>query len=162
MIDSNARLCFIGGGNMASALIGGLLQSQRQTASVDAPDAPSGAISGNAKMAHPFAPRGLSVIETSATQRSRLLASFGVHAHESVAAGAAAGDLQADAIILTVKPDQLRDVARSIAPYCHNDRLVVSVAAGVRATDLGGWLGGHQRIIRTPSHRRLNVCFDYK
>jgi len=148
MIDSNARLCFIGGGNMASALIGGLLQSQRQTASLDAPDAPSGAISGNTKMAHPFAPHGLSVIETSPTQRNRLLASFGVHAHESVAAGAAAGALQADAIILTVKPDQLRDVALSIAPYCHNDRLVVSVAAGVRATDLAGWLGGHQRIIR--------------
>ena len=111
------RITFIGGGNMASALIGGLIKNGWESAS-------------------------MSVVEIDAHARSRLEAEFGVRAHAD-----ASGAPAADCVLLAVKPQQLQEVARPLAASVKN-ALVISIAAGVRASDLARWLGGHERVVR--------------
>jgi pyrroline-5-carboxylate reductase len=113
------RIVFVGGGNMAAALIGGLI----------ARGAP---------------PAGLAAIDPSDAQRAALEARFGIATHASASAEA----LEADVIVLAVKPQQMREAVAAIAPRLAG-QLVLSVAAGVRAVDLSRWLGGHRRIVRT-------------
>src|SRR5260363_224459 len=55
-----------------------------------------------------------------------------------------AGLRAVQALILSVKPDILADVARQIAPYLQT-QLVISVAAGIRIAALARWLGGYSR-----------------
>ena len=112
------KIAFIGGGNMATAIIGGLLAR-----GADAAD--------------------LRVAEIDAAARERLGREFGVTAVAD-ALEAAAG---ADCVFLAVKPQQMRTVVASVAPACAS-ALVVSIAAGIRTADLSRWLGGHDRIVR--------------
>ena len=111
------QITFIGGGNMASALIGGLLKNGWDATSI-------------------------AVVEIDAAARSRLERDFRVRTH-AVANGADG----AECIVFAVKPQQLRDVAQALAPKVR-DALVISIAAGVRASDLARWLDGHTRIVR--------------
>ena len=112
------RITFVGGGNMANALIGGLL----------------------ARGAHPGA---IHVIDPSLEQRSTLAARHAVHVLEAPSAAA----FDCDVVLLAVKPQQMREAARSIAPLL-DDPLVISVAAGLRIADLQRWLGATTRIVR--------------
>jgi pyrroline-5-carboxylate reductase len=112
------KVCFIGGGNMASAMIGGLLKS----------GVPAGAVT---------------VVDVDASQRERLVARFGVRTFEA-AAPAVAGS---DCVVLAVKPQQVRLVAAGLAPLLEG-QLVLTIAAGIRTADLARWLGGHHRIAR--------------
>jgi len=115
------RAAFVGGGNMATALIGGL---------VDAGVA--------ASQVH--------VIEPVAAQRDRLLARFpGLRVHER-AEPAALTD--ANIVVLAVKPQHLRDAARELASLVQAVPVVLSIAAGIRIADLSRWLGGYTRIVR--------------
>lgn len=114
------NITFVGGGNMASALIGGLL----------------------ADTAHTFT---VSVIEPSETQRLALSDRWPVRVF--AAPEAEAFDL-AEVVVLAVKPQQMRAVAQSIAGWL-DGQLVITVAAGIRSTDLSRWLGGHLRIVRS-------------
>ncbi len=114
----SVRLAFIGGGNMASALIGGILGQGASAQSVR-------------------------VAEIMPEVRERLQSTFGVTAL-ATAAEAAAG---ADCIVFAVKPQQMPSVAPQVAEAARG-ALVVSIAAGVRTADLGRWLGGHERIVR--------------
>jgi len=116
------RLCFVGGGNMASALIGGLMRAGSTVQ-----------IAG--------------VVETLAEQRAQLTERFNVPTYASLAEAATAQALDVDAIVLAVKPQQLQAVARELDPFASHCA-VISLAAGIRATDIARWLGGHQRIIR--------------
>jgi pyrroline-5-carboxylate reductase len=129
------NITFIGGGNMASALIGGLLQQN-------------------------FSPAQLCVVEISAEGRERLRHEFNVEAVASFAQGLAHGQV----IVLAVKPQQLPTVARELAPLVEN-RLVISIAAGIRAINLSQWLGGHRHIVRampnTPALIRAAVTGVY-
>ena len=50
-------------------------------------------------------------------------------------------------IVLAVKPQQAREVARSLGPLLRS-QLVVTIAAGIRVKDLARWLGGYERIVR--------------
>ena len=113
------RIVFVGAGNMASALIGGLIARGTEPASLQA-------------------------IDPSASQREALGARFGIATH------AASGDPvgQADVIVMAVKPQQMREAVNALAPQIAT-QLIISVAAGVRATDLSRWLGGYSRIVRT-------------
>lgn len=112
------KIGFIGGGNMAQAIIGGLLQQGQ-------------------------IPTEIGVVEIQPAQRERL-AALGVQTFESI------GDAFSicEVVVLAVKPQQLREVARMLAPHLRNT-LVVSIAAGVRSSDLQRWLDGHSRIVRT-------------
>ena len=115
----HTKLTFIGGGNMASALIGGML---RQGASAS----------------------NISVVEPFEAARARLTSEFGVTAVAAPGAEVAASDL----IVMAVKPQNMREAAAALAPHLKN-QLVLSIAAGTRITDLSRWLGGHTAIVRT-------------
>ena len=111
-------ICFIGGGNMASALIGGLLKKGWPSERV-------------------------AVVEIDAQARERLGRELKVAAHGELAPAVAG----ADCVVLAVKPQQLREVARALAPLVHG-ALVLSIAAGIRLDDVRRWLGGHSRAVR--------------
>lgn len=117
--EPGMQIAFIGGGNMAAALVGGLL-------------------------ARGAAPASIRVVEPLAAQREVLHARFGVAAFERAGADALAG---ADLVVLAVKPQQMREAVAPLQPLLR-DALVVSVAAGIRASDLSRWLGGHRRVVR--------------
>jgi pyrroline-5-carboxylate reductase len=127
MIDIR-RLAFIGGGNMAAALIGGLVK------------------------------RGLPatrmvVADTSPAQLQKLAGDFGVHA---VADNALAVE-GAEVVILAVKPQQLRGVAHGLAAHVADSQLLLSVAAGIPHAALARWLGPNVPLIRTmPNRPALN------
>lgn len=104
------NICFIGGGNMATALIGGLLKRSYTAAE-------------------------LRVVEINAENRTRLHAEFGVQAEAELAAGMAG----ADVVVLAVKPQQLREVCGYLSPLLKG-QLIVSIAAGIRAADISRWL----------------------
>ena len=129
------RLTFIGGGNMASALIGGIL-------------ARGGAVAD------------IQVADVMPQACERLHAEFGVAVHESPVAAIAGSDC----VVLAVKPQQLRDVAIGLAAHV-GTRLVLSIAAGIRTDDLSRWLGGHARIVRampnTPALVRAGITAVY-
>jgi pyrroline-5-carboxylate reductase len=112
------KITFIGGGNMASAIIGGLL-----------------------KKGHPAA--ALHVVEIDPAARARLAQAFAVAASERFDAAAAA----CDCMVLAVKPQHMREVASALRPFI-GQQLVISIAAGIRGGDLARWLGGNARLVR--------------
>lgn len=126
-MSTSPTISFIGAGNMASAIIGGMLDSGIQASSIWA-----------------SAPED----EHLETLRKR----FGV----SVTSDNRYCAQQGDVIVLAVKPQIMADVCRDIAPMVQNTRpLVVSIAAGLGADTLDQWLGGGLPLVRvmpnTPS-----------
>ncbi len=112
---------FVGGGNMATALIGGL-------------------VAGGAS------PRDFRIVEPFAPQQGKLAARFpGVGIFGDANAGAVTG---ADLVVLAVKPQHMRMAAQAIAPYIGDVPVVMTIAAGTRIGDLSRWLGGYARIVR--------------
>jgi pyrroline-5-carboxylate reductase len=112
------KIAFIGGGNMARALIGGLLQRG-------------------------YAADQIRVVEIDAQARAQLSSQFAVRT-----AAAAGGEVESsDVVLLAVKPQQMRTVAEALRGSLR-DQLVISIAAGVRTVDLTRWLGGYARIVR--------------
>jgi pyrroline-5-carboxylate reductase len=130
------RILFIGGGNMATALIGGLLSAKTCLA------------------------RDIRVVEPSPEAAARLATKHDVACVKRLAA-APDGD---EIIIFAVKPQQIRQAAQS-SGLAKNINLVVSIAAGVRLADLSASLGGHTRLIRampnTPALVGLGVTGLY-
>ena len=111
------RIAFLGGGNMANALIGGLLAKGEDA-------------------------RAISVIELSPAARERV-AGHGVRV--STAPDAATGG--AEVLVLAVKPQDMRRALASLGGFS-KEKLVVSIAAGIRLESLSRWLGGHRRLVR--------------
>lgn len=112
------NILFIGGGNMAAAIIGGLIAKGRAPASICATDVRPEALTGLARQ-------------------------FGIR----TSADAVAAVATADCIMLAVKPQQMREAATGLAPAL-TKQLVVSIAAGVRCADLARWLGTAAGIVR--------------
>jgi len=55
----------------------------------------------------------------------------------------------ADAVLLAIKPQVLHEVCTSIQPIIQSNRpLIISIAAGIRTTDIDRWLGGENAIVR--------------
>ena len=55
----------------------------------------------------------------------------------------------ADVIVLAVKPQVLHEVCESIKPLALKSRpLIISIAAGIRSTDIDRWLGNHHALVR--------------
>jgi len=119
MQSNDMKISFIGGGNMAAALIGGL--AGRLTAAAN-----------------------IHVVDLSAEVRDRLQQQFGVTTSSAIDAAVRGSDV----VVLAVKPQQMKEVVAQLAPHI-DTQLVLSIAAGIRAADLSRWLGGHQAIVRT-------------
>ena len=123
------RLAFIGGGNMAAALISGLTKRGLQ-------------------------PKRMVVADPSQDQLQRLVRDYAVE----TAADNAAAVQGAEVVVLAVKPQLMRGVAIGLAPHLATSRpLVVSVAAGIPHASLARWFGPHVPVIRTmPNRPALN------
>ena len=115
------KIAFIGGGNMASALIAGLANKLTAGANIH-------------------------VADPNAEALVRLHQQFGV----TTASGADAAVSAADVIVLAVKPQSMREVAAQLLPLIDQARqpVIVSIAAGIRIVDLSRWLGGYGAIVR--------------
>ncbi|MBE2293816.1 MAG: pyrroline-5-carboxylate reductase [Phycisphaerales bacterium] len=117
----NIPIGFIGGGNMARSLIGGLLAN--------------GGDSDHIWVAEP-----------DAGQRELLRGRFGVHTSADNRETAA----RSKVIVLAVKPQVLCPVAQDLAEIVQaHQPLMISIAAGVREPDIRRWLGGEAAIVRT-------------
>ncbi|OEY66481.1 pyrroline-5-carboxylate reductase [Marinobacter sp. X15-166B] len=126
-MTTSATISFIGAGNMASAIIGGMLENGFKAADiwVSAP-----------------------VDKELQSLRKR----FGV----SVTTDNRHCAEQGDVVVLAVKPQVMAQVCQDLAPVVQNTRpLVVSIAAGVTSDTLNAWLGGDLPVARvmpnTPS-----------
>ena len=117
-MQSKLKIGFIGGGNMAVALISGLLQAGI-----------------TAKHIH--------VVDVNQATLTKMETEFGVATSLNIDQHLQ----QMNVIIFAVKPQQLRDVIGELAAYL-NDQLLISIAAGIRATDISRWLNGYQKIVR--------------
>ena len=129
MSDSN--IGFIGGGNMATSLIGGLVAN--------------GTPAGSIWVSDPDTPK-----------LDDLVRRFGVNAgadNDEVASRCAT-------VVLAVKPQIMHTVVQELAPVLgEHSPLLVSIAAGVREADINRWAGGDMAIVRTmPNTPALVGC----
>ena len=113
-------IAFIGGGNMARSLIGGLIRGGTPASSI-------------------------AVAEPSAELRAALARDFSIVTH-AVNADAARC---AEALVLAVKPQVMREVCDGLRDIAQARRpLLLSIAAGIRIDQLDAWLGGRMAIVR--------------
>lgn len=84
------------------------------------------------------------VVEVAAETRQRLTERYGIRVFSQMESDAVA---QAQAIVLAVKPQQMKIAAQSVAPFLSR-QLVISIAAGIRSRALSQWLNDYRFIVR--------------
>jgi len=114
-----SSILFIGGGNMASCIIGGMI-------------------------ANGFNADNIMVSEPGEESRQRLEKTYGI---KTMADNQAAAR-QADLIVLAVKPQIMRAVATDLALSLDHRPAMVSIAAGIPLSALENWLGNSAAIVR--------------
>jgi pyrroline-5-carboxylate reductase len=117
----NERIAIIGGGNMASAIIGGLIKKGLPVARIE-------------------------VIDTNPEARERLKDNYGLVAHAEP--GAFLKDFPI--VIWAVKPQTFKDAAVPTAPYV-SQALHMSVAAGIPTDSIKRWLGVERIVRSMPN-----------
>jgi pyrroline-5-carboxylate reductase len=118
---TETTLAFIGGGNMAASLIGGLI-------------------------ADGWKPANIRVADTDTGRLERLSERFAVATMPDNLEAAE----QADAIVLAIKPQVVKPVAQQLATLVETRQpLIISIAAGIREASLRHWLGERAAIVRT-------------
>ena len=114
-------IAFIGGGNMASAIIGGLLRQGLPGSQIE-------------------------VVEPFAAARDKLREQFGILAQEQAGAHLARAGL----VVWAVKPQTFKDAASMARSYT-SGALHLSVAAGIRSDSIAGWLGTQRVVRSMPN-----------
>jgi pyrroline-5-carboxylate reductase len=114
------HICFIGGGNMAGSLISGLINNQ-------------------------YPPEKITVTDPDQEKLNHLHRQFSINVNID--------NLQAvetaDVIVLSVKPQMLKSVCDAINKKLQiSHPLIISIAAGIRSTDIDRWLGGDHAVVR--------------
>lgn len=116
-----ARLVFIGAGNMANSIIGGLVS-------------------------HGYPANLITATDPNTEQLNKLAQDTGINISTDNQAAAA----QADAIILAVKPQVMETVTSPLkASITETKPLIISIAAGITVGNLLGWMGDDLPVIRT-------------
>ncbi|HFH3757812.1 pyrroline-5-carboxylate reductase [Pseudomonas aeruginosa] len=118
---STPRIAFIGAGNMAASLIGGLRAQGVPAAQIRASD-------------------------PGAEQRAKIAGEFAIDVVESNAEAVA----DADVVVLSVKPQAMKAVCQALAPALkpEPEQLIVSIAAGIPCASLEAWLGQPRPVVR--------------
>jgi pyrroline-5-carboxylate reductase len=111
MTNPQHHIAFIGGGNMASAIIGGLLRQGMK-------------------------PEQITVVEPFAETAAKLQQDFGITALPAASPALA----QADLVVWAVKPQVFSEAATPVMPHTRT-ALHLSVAAGIRTDSIGRWVG---------------------
>lgn len=109
----------IGGGNMATSIIGGLL-------------------------AKGYRADDICVSDPQTQNRLRFQQDFSIRTESSNAAAIAG----AEVVILAVKPQILKTVCNELKPHLTPGALVISIAAGMPIKQLSAWLGENLAIVR--------------
>ena len=117
---NDTRIGFIGGGNMATSLVGGLIADGWGTDLIF-------------------------IAEPEEKRRAEIRSRFPVHTGQDNAEVIR----QVDVVVLAVKPQIMREVTHGLAAAVQEQQpLVISIAAGIRLGDLARWLGGYSRLVR--------------
>lgn len=132
------KVAFIGGGNMARALISGMLVA--------------GYKSSHILISEPLAERRHSLAE-------EFPGTVILESNADIAG-------EAECIVLAVKPQILSEVCKPLAAAVQRTKpLIISIAAGVRTSDIDAWLGGGLSVVRVmpnqPALLRLGVSGMY-
>ncbi|NVF15545.1 pyrroline-5-carboxylate reductase [Vreelandella maris] len=121
------KITFIGAGNMASAIIGGLIDSG-------------------------VAPSTITATAPNDSELASIKQRLGINTDTDNNAAVA----EADVVVLAVKPQIMRTVCEALRDSVQRQRpLVISIAAGLDASTIDQWLGGNNAMVRcmpnTPS-----------
>lgn len=116
----SANITFIGGGNMAASLIGGLIANQ-------------------------YSADCITVAEPDADKLQQHKQTYNINVttdnNQAVA--------NSDVVVLAVKPQILQQICRDIADSVQKQQpLIISIAAGIRSTDIDRWLGNQCAVVR--------------
>ena len=114
-------LAFIGGGNMASAILGGLLRQGLPA-------------------------QAIQVVEPLAAARERLQSELGVRARAHAGEALSSAAL----VVWAIKPQTFREAATAAAPHL-GPALHLSVAAGIRSDSIATWLGSDRIVRSMPN-----------
>jgi pyrroline-5-carboxylate reductase len=115
-----STISFIGGGNMASSLVGGLLTNG-------------------------YPATHIRIAEPDEQRRRQIQQQFDIKVDADNRRMAELSDV----LVLAVKPQILQTVCKNIADQVQTKKpLVISIAAGIRSTDIERWLGGDCALVR--------------
>ena len=114
-------IAFVGGGNMASAIIGGLIRQGLPAAQIE-------------------------VVEPFGEARGKLHAQFGIAAQETAGPALARAGL----VVWAVKPQTFKEAAAQARPHT-GSALHLSVAAGIRSDSIAQWLGTQRVVRSMPN-----------
>jgi pyrroline-5-carboxylate reductase len=132
-MNNKMNISFIGGGNMARAIIGGLKNND-------------------------FDMTAITVIDPDEEKRKQLAAEFNVQVSDSYVEN---DNIKlSHVIVLAVKPQQMKEVCTQLS-HKISTQLIISIAAGIRTVDISRWLGNYPSIVRvmpnTPAQIQAGV-----
>ncbi|RYX96759.1 MAG: pyrroline-5-carboxylate reductase [Comamonadaceae bacterium] len=121
MANQSRKIAFIGGGNMASAIVGGLIRQGTP-------------------------PANIQIIEPLEAQRATLRQAFGAEVHDAPGLTLAHAEL----VVWAIKPQTFKDAALQTRFHTKN-ALHLSVAAGIRSDSIARWLGTQRIVRSMPN-----------